>query len=656
VNSSIRVASPPAKPLVLYDGDCGFCKFWIHRWRGLTVGSVEYLTSQEALASERFPEIPREQLDQAVQLIMPDGRVLAGAEAVFQVLAFAPHRDWLLHLHQAFPLFADTTESAYRFVARNRMLFSLLTRLAWGANSEPSTYALTRNVFLRSLGVVYFVAFISLWVQIMGLCGSRGILPARTTMQEVRIYCADNHIGVDRYRLFPTLCWLSASDTSLKFQCAAGFALAVLLVLGIAPVPALFLLWLAYLSLATVCQDFLSYQWDALLLEVGFVAIFYAPLQCLPRRCRAAPQPKAMLFLLRCILLLLMLESGLAKLAGGDPLWRHFTALTVHYETQPLPTWIGWYAHQLPVAAQKFCVAAMFFIELILPFCMFLPRRLRHFAATSLILLQVVILLTGNYGFFNYLTIVLCLLLYDDAALRAFDTTLRPWRARNAPPQSTVKPKIASSEHSIATPCWRWPAQITVPLTIFVLGISLVELGNIVGAPLIWWPKPIPAICNWVSPFRSINRYGLFPSMTTPRMEIVIEGSEDGEHWTAYEFKYKPGDPGRRPGFVAPYQPRLDWQMWFAALSGYQHELWFERCCFQLLQGSPDVIALLEYNPFPESPPHYLRAEYFEYHFTNFAQRRQTGAWWTRELKGLYLPPISLHEQRERPFPEKILH
>ena len=428
----LHVAAPPSKPLLVFDGDCNFCRLWIRRWQQLTGDTVDYLPSQDPAVAAQFPEIPREQFNTAVVLIEVDGSVFSGAEAVFRTLAFNPKYYRLLTVYEKSPAFANLTGGAYRLVATNRTLFSLLTRALWGRHVERPDYFLTRWFFLRALGLIYLVAFISLWTQISGLIGHNGILPADQFMPAVKQQCDAQHIGPDRFRLLPTLCWLDASDRFLNIQCAAGTALAILLIVGLAPAPCLFLLWLIYLSLATIGRDFLGFQWDNLLLEAGFLAIFFAPLPrmgwgrlvptkkslaWLPNPAHESPPSRLALWLLRLLLFKLMFSSGCVKLLSGDPHWRDLTALTFHYQTQPLPTWLGWYAQQLPLGFQKFSCAAMFIIELGAPFLIFTPRRLRVLGAAAIVILQILILLTGNYTFFNFLTLALCLTLLDDFVL-----------------------------------------------------------------------------------------------------------------------------------------------------------------------------------------------------------------------------------------------
>jgi predicted DCC family thiol-disulfide oxidoreductase YuxK len=657
VRLEIHVTAPPQKPLLIYDGECNFCALWVRRWKHSTGERVDYLPFQDPLVAARFPELPRKGLETAVHLVETDGSVFCGAEGAFRALGHANEEPLLLDFYLRSSVFARLSECVYRFIARRRQLFSFLTRVAWGRHVEPPSHILVRWVFLRSLALIYLIAFLSLWVQLMGLVGSNGILPATLIMFGYRQEAAAAHLGWDRYRVVPTLDWFSASDGFLKLQCATGTGLAVLLILGIAPAPCLFLLWLIYLSLTVVCAEFLSYQWDILLLEVGFLAVFFAPLQWLPWVRPAPPPSKIVVWLLRWLLFRLMFCSGLAKLLGGDPTWRNLTALKFHHETQPLPTWIGWYAHQLPTRVQQASTFLMFVVEVALPFLIFAPRRVRQVPFVGFTILQVLILLTGNYGFFNFLTLALCLMLLDDAALAGFIPVKWLRRIEPAPQTSGLDPRLSEeplnpagasqlSSNAPAKPTRprRWPIQVTFPLMCLAILIPAVRLGGTLGLR-IPWPSPILFAYKFLTPLRIFNQYGLFQIMTTNRFEIIIQGSNDGMNWQDYEFKYKPGNPNTRPGFVEPHQPRLDWQMWFAALGDYQQNPWLVEFCARLLNGSPQAIGLLARNPFPRAPPRYLRAMMYEYHFTDFAERRRTGAWWRRELKGQYLPVLSMQKE-----------
>lgn len=631
MSRGIQVAKPPPKPLLVWDGECHFCGLWIRRWRQLTGDGVEYLPSQDPRIAGQFPEIPRAEFDKSVQLISHDGTVCSAAEAVFRSLAHNRWWKWPLQCYQSYPWFAVVTERAYRFVAEHRPMFSLLTRLCWGRHVETSSNHLVRWLFLRALGLVYLIAFVSLWTQVTGLIGHNGILPADQLMSGVKQQCERQGIGAERYYLMPTLCWFGSSDAFLNGLCAGGAVLAVLLFAGVAPVPCLGLLWLGYLSLVIVGRDFLGFQWDCLLLEAGFLAIFLAPLQLLPRPGREAPPSRLFIWLLRFLLFKLMFSSGCVKLLSGDPNWRNLTALTFHYQTQPLPPWTAWYANLLPVWFQKLSCAMLFGIEVGAPFLIFMPRRFRFLGAGLLGGLQSLILITGNYTFFNWLTLALCLFLLDDIVL----TRVVPRRLAASFPSLVWQPRKGDA--------FLWPVMPRAVAAAALLAASIFTLAITLGcrSPLL---TPLGWVTGKLEPFRSVNNYGLFAVMTTERNEIVVEGSDDGTNWLAYEFKYKPGDVKHRPAFVAPMQPRLDWQMWFAALGTYEQNRWFEGFCVRLMQGSPDVLALLAKNPFPSHPPKHIRAQFYNYRFTDSAEHRSTGAWWHREFIGEYMPTVSLRE------------
>ena len=606
--------STPTRPVLIFDGDCGFCRRWIARWQAITGDHVEYVPFQEAAA--RFLQVPPAAFAEAVHFVDPaDGVVSRGAEAVFRSLATVPGKGAWLRLYRHVPGFRFVTERAYRTVARHRDLFDRLTTFAWGRHLVPPGERLTTWVFLRALALVYLAAFLSLGVQILGLAGSGGILPATDYLHSVH-----EQLGASRFWWVPTLLWTGAGDRALVAWCGAGSALSVLLLGGVAPAACLLGLWALYLSLASVCGDFLRFQWDGLLLEAGFLAIFLAPWRLWSRPRSDPPASRVALLLLRWLLFRLMVSSAVVKLASGDHAWRSLTALRYHYETQPLPPWTAWYAHHLPDAIQTVSAAAMFGIEGLVPFLIWAPRRLRFVGAGLLAFLQILILVTGNYGFFNYLTLALCLLLLDDGVW--------PWRREAA---------------SVSTSKGAWPRWIPRAAAWVLVPLTLVPLLGALHQPTSWL-GPIPAVYRATASFRTVNPYGLFAVMTVHRPEVLLEGSADGAEWRPYAFRYKPGDPARRPRFVAPHQPRLDWQMWFAALQGTARPGWFPAFCEALLRGSPPVLDLLAANPFPEGPPRYLRATVYEYRFTDTAARRRTGDWWVRTETGPYCPVLALRD------------
>ncbi|MBI3873280.1 MAG: lipase maturation factor family protein [candidate division Zixibacteria bacterium] len=608
------------KPLFVFDGACGFCRRWVSRWQSVTGAAVDYAPYQEA--AERFPHIPVERFREAVQLIEPDGAVFSGAHAVFRALAHARCHVWLLRLYERVPAAAAAAEGVYQFVSRHRDGLSTLTIWFWGKHLEAPTYRVTSSLFLRALGFIYLVAFVSLWTQIDGLVGGKGILPAADFLAAV-----GSHIGLSRYYLVPTLAWLNSSDWFLHVMCGGGVIASLLVVAGVAPAPALFLNWALYLSLSQVCREFLGFQWDILLLETGFLAIFLAGWTF---RSHRSFSPPAVIWLFRWLAFRLFFLSGFVKLASGDPNWRNLSALNYHYETQPLPTPVAWYAQQLPGWFQSLSVFLMFGIELCIPFLIFLPRRPRLWAFGALVFLQIAIMITGNYCFFNWLAIALCLFLLDDRALlRVTPKWLRP--RGDAPP--TDRPIGSLQRVAVRA------------VTILVLLVSGTQMtGELISQRHL--PGMAYRLLERAEPFRSINTYGLFAVMTTSRPEIIVEGSNDGQTWMAYEFRWKPGDLSRRPEFVAPHQPRLDWQMWFAALGDRRQSPWFAAFLRRLLEGSPSVLSLLAVNPFPDSPPRYVRARLYDYHFTDFSAKRSTGDWWRRDLAGTYFPAVSLADFR----------
>ena len=614
----LHVSNLPPKPLIIWDGDCHFCRRWIERWREITRGVVDYATSQES--AERFPEIPREQFERSVIYIETDGAVYSGAEAVFRSLRCRSSKKWLAWSYDRLPAFAPVSESLYRIISRNRRFASVITRLLWGNDVRPPTYFAARRWFLRAVGLIFLIAFVSLWVQIDGLIGSNGITPVREFLPAARAQLGDRALSI-----LPTLCWFNSSDTFFHFLCGGGVVLSLVLIVGIAPALSLVGLVAFYLSLTIAGQTFLSFQWDILLIEIGFLSIFLAPWRLWPKRGVDPPVSRAALFLLKVLLFKLLVMSGVVKLTSGDDSWWDLTALDYHYWSQPLPTVIGWWADQSPEWFKKFSVAFCLVVEIIVPFFIWAPRRLRLFACGLLIFLQVMIAATGNYCFFNLLTIALCLLLIDDDVA----ASLRETRARRIATRPQDKLSICAATAVIV---------VTLPLNAQLIYSAL--------KPEAEWPRLLGSVYARAEAFRIVNGYGLFRVMTKDRREIIIEGSADGLDWKPYEFKWKPGDVMRAPGWCAPHQPRLDWQMWFAALGSYRQNPWFVQLVISLLHGKPQVAALFERNPFPQNPPRYVRAALYRYRFTTAEEHRETGAWWKRQELGEYLPSVSLEDVR----------
>ncbi|HJT88396.1 MAG TPA: lipase maturation factor family protein [Bryobacteraceae bacterium] len=442
------------------------------------------------------------------------------------------------------------------------------------------------RTFLRVLGFIYFLAFTSFGVQASGLIGSHGILPFAEALRSFH-----TSLGAAAYWDLPSVLWIYPSDAALAAVWILGALCALPAIFAYRQRAFLAVCLVLWLSLCSVGQDFLSYQWDILLLEAGFLAIF-------------ADDSPVRVWLFRWLIFRLVFFSGIGKLLSGDPSWRGLSALHYHYETQPLPTPLAWYLYQLPLGFQKFSTAFALVAEIAVPFLFFLPGRLRRIGGAITILLQVLILASGNYTYFNFLAIALCFCLF-----------MEPRRA----------------------PRGRVHAVVSVALAAFVgivSGLLFLDLFTI-GVP-----PGGAAVLHFTAPFRIVNSYGLFTVMTVDRPEILVEGSDDGTNWRAYEFWYKPGNVLRPPPVIEPQQPRLDWQMWFAALGTYQENRWFVNFMLRLLQGEPRVLRLLQYNPFPSHPPKYIRARVFLYHFTHFGEK----GWWRREYQGQYFPAVSLKQ------------
>jgi len=597
-------ATDPRAPLLAYDGDCGFCAYWVRYWRRLTGDRVRYAPYQEIAAGH--PEVPEAEFARAIQLFEPDGARASGAGAAFRVLARVPGRGTGLWLYRHLPGFAWLPEAAYTLVAHHRGTAYWWSRLLWGAERHPPTWDLASGLFLRLLGLTFLVAFLSIGNQIIGLVGSDGILPLSQKLATV----AAEH-GLARFSEAPTLFWIDASDAALRAACYLGAAASVLLVLNVWTRAMLVLAFVLQLSLWVAMPVFGNIQPDALILEVGLLAIFLTA------------GSRIVVWLFRWLLFRFMLLSGVVKLLTHDPTWAQLTALDYHYETQPLPTPLAWYAHQLPEWFQQFSVLATLGIELVLPWLIFLPRQPRFAAAWGFLVLQIAILLTGNFYFLNLLTIFLCLFLFDDRAL------------------ARVLPSGLAARLRYRLPA---PGRLaTVAAAVLAAVVVVVDLAGIwqrvEQRPL---PEPLATVAATTSRFGVTNFYGFFGTINTERREIIVEGSRDGDDWRTYEFRYKPGDLQRCPSWSLPYHPRLDWTMWFAAGESPYRNPWFGDLLYQLLEGAPPVLALLADNPFPGEPPKWVRATLYKYRFTTSEERAATGDCWVRERLGPYVPPLSL--------------
>jgi hypothetical protein len=485
-------------------------------------------------------------------------------------------------------------------------------------------YWLTRFLFLRLLGLVYFVAFLCLTQQFRPLIGRSGLLPAQAFLD--RIALAYGH-GLSTALRLPTLFWLNSSDAALGAGCWLGLLLSLSVVLGLANLPVLATLWLLYMSFVHVGQVFYGYGWETLLLETGFLAIFLAPPWRPGPFPERSPPPRVVIWLLRWLAFRLMFGAGLIKLRG-DSCWRDLSCLVYHYETQPLPNPLSFYLHQLPRWFHQGEVLFNHVVEVIVPWMVFGPRRLRTLAGILLVLFQGLLILSGNLSFLNWLTLAVCLACFDDGSL-----------ARIFPHSLTARVVGLPREETGA----RRAVVYTLAAVVAVLSVNpvanMLSPGQLMNASF--------------DPFDLVNTYGAFGGVLRERHEIVLQGTDDERpddraRWLDYEFKCKPGDVERHPCVVSPYHYRLDWQIWFAAMSDASEQPWLVGLVAKLLEGDAATLDLLAAGPFRERPPRYIRARLYRYEFTRVGEPGR--AWWRRTLIGEYLPPLSREDPRLREF------
>ena len=525
-------------------------------------------------------------------------------------------------------------------------------RKLFSSECGASDRLLPRWFFLRALGLIYFSAFYSLASQIRGLIGPQGILPAGEYLQAV----ARSNLAHVRFWYTPSLFWISSSSGMLMAMCWIGMIAALLLVLNFWPRGMLVICLVCFLSFVSAARDFSEYQSDGMLPEAGFISLFFAPPGFRPRLAARHPPSRASLFLLQWEWLRIYFESGIVKLASGDPLWRNFRAMDEYYQNGPLPTWVGWYLQHLPHWFHAGSVGATLVMELGLVWMILLPRRFRIALFFMVTFWELGVISSANYAFLNYLVLGLGILLVDDRFLLRWIP--RRWRLRveldlavsSAQDSAAKKPAESHIEdvhhnrplHSFRTIARRHVSALKLAMSAVTLTwIFYVTTALLI---LILAPRaPVPtAPIVMLQPFRIANQYGLFAVMTRGRYEIEFQGSKDGQNWIAYRFRNKPQDLNEAPGIYAPYQPRFDWNLWFASLGDWTNNPIVPNTEIRLLSNSPDVLKLFRENPFPDGPPKQVRAVLWQYWFTTMAERRQTGNWWKRKLLGLYAPMVEL--------------
>ena len=584
-------------PRLVYDGDCGFCRYTVDYARAVTGDAVEYVPYQTV--ANQYHD--RSEADFAASIwYFASGTTANGADAAFRTLAVGGRGGWLW-AYRLVPGFAWLSEQLYAWVSHHRELCLQIARPLFGRELRPARFDVTADVVYRGIAAAALMALGSLWLQAEALIGDNGVLPASEFLEAVHVTFESGS-----YWTVPTGLWFGMS---FHWVFAFGALCALVGLAGKLRTGAALGAYVCYLSIVGVGQTFTAYQWDMFLVECLFAAAILGR------------SPAVGVWVLRLLAFRFLFLSGAVKLLSGDPVWGDFTALEYHFETQPLPTLLAPFAHHLPSSALTFAVAATFAIELVLPFLIFGPRKLRAAAAWAFIAFEVLILVTGNYNFFNLLTIVVCLSLLDD----------RFFRVERAP-----KPRVR-----------RIGAQ-SLAAVVIMLGLCQT------AAAFVRFPNP----AELVQPLRIVNRYGLFAVMTTERRELVIEGSMDGDDWLEYEFPFKPGDLDRAPGWATPHQPRLDWQMWFAALTRPEYAPWIYNLVFRLLDAEPAVLDWID-DPFNGKRPRFVRILSYRYEFTGTtavgANSDDSGRWWTRSDRQLWLPqmvrrvPRVTHEPLELP-------
>jgi Lipase maturation factor len=477
---------------------------------------------------------------------------------------------------------------------------------------QASDYWLARWVFERLLAAIYLLGFLTAAMQFPALLGEHGLLPA------------PRFLRLAPFRETPSLFHAHYSDRLLQVVAWTGMAVAALLLLGAPqagpawlPMLAWLALWALYLSIVNIGQTFYAFGWESLLLEAGFMAIFLGPASTAP--------PTPMLWLLRWLLFRVEFGAGLIKIRH-DPCWRNLTCLYYHHETQPMPNPLSWYFHHLPEPVHRLEVLGNHVAQLVVPFGLFAPQPVAGICGLIVVIHQVWLVLSGNFAWLNWLTLAIALIAFDDRQLGL----------------------VLPIQHATLEAPAGWYTALVLVATALLVGLSYWPARNLVSRN---------QLMNFTyNPFHLVNSYGAFGSITRERHEIVVEGTDDNDDddpttsstvWKEYEFKGKPGDPRRCPPQVAPYHLRLDWLMWFAAMSPSFANAWFLPLVVKLLENDRPTLKLLRHNPFPERPPKSIRARLMHYRYTTWRERRETGAWWVRQPLGVYLPSVRLESTGE---------
>ena len=520
---------------MVWDGECQFCRLCADRFKSLANDNIEFIPFQDL--PNKYPNAPDLDYKNSVVFFM-NNQTYTGAAAVFSFY-HTIGKKWPMRLYDRFKIFSKISEMFYRFIANNRKFFRLVGNAFWGSNFLPDTYKISGWIYGRLLGLVGLIAFFSFWIQSDLLIGSGGIVPFQSDLKQVEGFITTTSTDISKWFARPTILWFSQTDLWLNMVLCAGTIACILLLIGFVPHISIAISWACYLSVSSVSAPFLNFQWDILLLEAYLLSVFFVPWKIYDDRKNIySPSPLGK-WLLWLLIIKLMFESGLVKFTffapDGSNTWKDLTALNYHYWTQPIPSWISWYIDKLPDFIDKIALGFTYWCELIIPFMIFLPRRMRRIAFFSLIIFQALIIMTGNYGFFNLLTIVICVTLIDDQLIEGFSSKwLVASSEINSVKNLTEKIKISSGVFILG--CF-------IFTTIFFIKRDLIgSKANQNNFKISSFGRTLTQTAQ-VS--RSMNAYGLFRVMTVTRPEIYIEVLSSDSIWSPVAF---------------------DWQIWFEAL------------------------------------------------------------------------------------------
>ena len=544
-------------PIMVWDGECNFCRLCADRFKSLGVNNhVDFIPYQDLF--NKYPKAPKLNYEKSV-IFFSKKNTYAGAAAVYRFYNEIGKK-WPMFLYRKFKIFRKISEFCYQLIADNRKKFKSIGDFFLGGNYMPDTYNISGWVYGRLLGFIGIIAFLSFWTQSDVLISSNGIVPFENDLRQIEGFITKTNTDVSKWFARPTILWFFQNDFWLNVVLSIGTLSSLSLMLGLVPHISIISSWVCYLSISSVSEPFLNFQWDTLLLETYLLSVFFVPWKIFDNRKNVQNPLPIGRWLLWLLIIKLMLESGLVKFtffgSGGSNTWRDLTALNYHYWTQPIPSWISWYVHKLPEFVDKVSLIFTYCCELIIPFLIFFPRRLRRVALLSLISFQLLIIITGNYGFFNLLTIVICLTLIDDQLVKSY---FNKWifNDQKQDVRKNFVEKIKIVFGFIILTCFIYTALFFIDRDIKGNQANQNDTDiSFVGNHLI----------QTAQVFRSMNAYGLFRVMTTTRPEIYIEALSSDSLWRPVIFNYKPVKPENRPKFFPPHMPRIDWQLWFEAL------------------------------------------------------------------------------------------